>query len=54
MAINKVMVVGNLGADPVVGALPNSGQNVAHSRWQPQNSSRIATAQSSSVRNGSG
>ncbi|HEV3109186.1 MAG TPA: single-stranded DNA-binding protein [Candidatus Binataceae bacterium] len=30
MAINKVMVIGNLGADPVVRALPNSGQNVAN------------------------
>ena len=30
MAINKVMVIGNLGADPVVRTLPNSGQNVAN------------------------
>ena len=30
MAINKVMVIGNLGADLVVRALPNSGQNVAN------------------------
>ena len=30
MAINKVMVIGNLGADPVVRALPKSGQNVAN------------------------
>ena len=30
MAINKVIVIGNLGANPVVRALPNSGQNVAN------------------------
>ncbi|MGO9062076.1 MAG: single-stranded DNA-binding protein [Candidatus Binataceae bacterium] len=30
MAINKVIVIGNLGADPVVRMLPNSGQNVAN------------------------
>jgi single-strand DNA-binding protein len=30
MAINKVMVIGNLGADPVVRTLPNSGQNAAN------------------------
>jgi len=30
MAINKVIVIGNLGADPVVHTLPNSGQNVAN------------------------
>ena len=30
MAINKVIVIGNLGAAPVVRALPNSGQNVAN------------------------
>src|SRR5208282_6109596 len=30
MAINKVMVIGNLGADPVVRSLPNAGQNVAN------------------------
>jgi single-strand DNA-binding protein len=30
MAINKVMVIGNLGANPVVRTLPNSGQNVAN------------------------
>ncbi len=30
MAINKVMVIGNLGADPVIRTLPNSGQNVAN------------------------
>src|SRR5258708_5736187 len=30
MAINKVMVIGNLGADPVVRTLPNSGQNGAN------------------------
>ena len=30
MAINKVIVIGNLGADPVIRALPNSGQNVAN------------------------
>ncbi len=30
MAINKVIVIGNLGADPVVRPLPNSGQNVAN------------------------
>ena len=30
MAINKVIVIGNLGADPVVRTLPNSGQNVAN------------------------
>ncbi len=30
MAVNKVIVSGNLGANPVVRALPNSGQNVAN------------------------
>jgi single-strand DNA-binding protein len=30
MSVNKVIVVGNLGADPVVRALPNDGQNVAN------------------------
>jgi single-strand DNA-binding protein len=30
MAINKVIVIGNFGANPVVRALPNSGQNVAN------------------------
>ena len=30
MAINKVSVIGNLGANPVVRTLPNSGQNVAN------------------------
>jgi single-strand DNA-binding protein len=30
MAINKVIVIGNLGANPVIRALPNSGQNVAN------------------------
>jgi single-strand DNA-binding protein len=30
MSVNKVIVVGNLGADPVVRALPNAGQNVAN------------------------
>jgi single-strand DNA-binding protein len=30
MSVNKVIVVGNLGADPVVRALPNTGQNVAN------------------------
>ena len=30
MAINKVIVIGNLEADPVVRTLPNSGQNVAN------------------------
>ena len=29
MSVNKVMVIGNLGADPVIRALP-SGQNVAN------------------------
>jgi single-strand DNA-binding protein len=30
MSVNKVIVVGNLGADPVVRALPNAGQKVAN------------------------
>src|SRR5208337_5433309 len=30
MAINKVIVIGNLGANPTVRTLPNSGQNVAN------------------------
>ena len=30
MSVNKVMVVGNLGGDPVVRALPNSGGKVAN------------------------
>src|ERR1700732_709949 len=30
MSVNKVIVVGNLGANPQVRTLPNSGQNVAN------------------------
>ena len=30
MSVNKVIVIGNLGANPVIRALPNSGQNVAN------------------------
>jgi single-strand DNA-binding protein len=30
MSVNKVMVIGNLGRDPEVRTLPNSGQNVAN------------------------
>ncbi len=30
MSVNKVIVVGNLGADPVVRALPDAGGNVAN------------------------
>jgi single-strand DNA-binding protein len=30
MAINKVIVIGNLGANPTVRTLPKSGQNVAN------------------------
>src|SRR5271170_6691629 len=30
MSVNKVIVVGNLGADPMVRSLPNAGQNVAN------------------------
>ncbi len=30
MSVNKVMVLGNLGADPVVRALPNGGGKVAN------------------------
>lgn len=30
MSVNKVIVVGNLGADPIVRALPNAGGNVAN------------------------
>ena len=30
MAINKVIVIGNLGSNPVIRALPNSGRNVAN------------------------
>jgi single-strand DNA-binding protein len=30
MSVNKVIVVGNLGADPAVRAIPNTGQNVAN------------------------
>src|SRR5271167_4536345 len=30
MAINKVIVIGNLGGNPVIRTLPNSGQNVAN------------------------
>jgi hypothetical protein len=30
MSINKVIVIGNLGRDPEVRTLPNSGQNVAN------------------------
>ena len=30
MSVNKVIVIGNLGANPEVRTLPNSGQNVAN------------------------
>ena len=30
MSVNKVIVVGNLGANPVIRTLPNSGQKVAN------------------------
>ena len=30
MSVNKVIVIGNLGRDPEVRTLPNSGQNVAN------------------------
>jgi single-strand DNA-binding protein len=30
MAINKVIVIGNLGANPVIRTMPKSGQNVAN------------------------
>ena len=30
MSVNKVIAIGNLGADPQVRTLPNSGQNVAN------------------------
>ena len=30
MSVNKVIVIGNLGANPQVRTLPNSGQNVAN------------------------
>ena len=30
MSVNKVIVIGNLGANPEVRILPNSGQNVAN------------------------
>ena len=30
MSVNKAIVVGNLGRDPEIRALPNSGQNVAN------------------------
>jgi single-strand DNA-binding protein len=30
MSVNKVIVIGNLGADPQVRTLPNSGKNVAN------------------------
>jgi len=30
MSVNKVIVIGNLGANPVIRTLPNSGQNVAN------------------------
>src|SRR5271167_3169365 len=51
MSINKAIVVGNLGRDPEVRALP-SGQNVANSQSQPRRDSRIGMASSRNVPNG--
>jgi single-stranded DNA-binding protein len=52
MSVNKVIVIGNLGRDPEVRTLPNSGQNVANYRWRPPHSLRIATVTSRSTPNG--
>ena len=30
MSVNKVIAIGNLGANPIIRTLPNSGQNVAN------------------------
>ncbi len=54
MAINKVIVIGNLGANPVVRTLPNSGQNVANFSLATTERSRTATALSRSARTGIG
>ena len=52
MSINKAIVVGNLGRDPEVRALP-SGQNVANfSVARPRHDSRIGTANSRNAPNG--
>ena len=45
MSINKAIVVGNLGRDPEVRALP-SGQNVANFSVRNQGDSRIGAASS--------
>ena len=51
MSINKAIVVGNLGRDPEIRALP-SGQSVASSQSQPRRDSRIVTASPRSAPNG--
>ena len=48
MSVNKAIVIGNLGRDPEVRALP-SGQNVANLSIATKADSRTATA---NVRNG--
>ena len=52
MAVNKVMVIGNLGADPVVRSLPVRGKTWLIFRWRPRSATRTAAARSRNARNG--
>ena len=51
MSVNKVIVIGNLGANPDIRALP-SGQNVANFSLATTERLRTATARSRSAPNG--
>jgi Single-strand binding protein family len=51
MSVNKAIIIGNLGRDPAIRALP-SGQSVANFQSPPRRDSRIATASSGSTPNG--
>ncbi len=35
-SLNKVMIIGNLGADPEIRATPGGAPGVARDRWMPR------------------